>query len=240
MPLVWHSETRQLTWIGSNVHRSLTSDAAQHIRSASAAFGALKNCWRASTLILKFKGRNMKFNAYGMDSSIVFVISIIVTFESCAVFTIAYSIRHRILSASLFDTHYNRRLLRWTDDVVRMPYTQAPRKILTTWVNIPRPRGCPQINWGRTLKKALLSNDIPTEFVKWRKIAADRNQWCAICGSKIPSASKDTPTSSRQVIWLSSDTALYLHEYKSLLGNSRWAIETKTSKKRVEKYMQLT
>jgi hypothetical protein len=39
------------------------------------------------------------------------------------------------------------------------------------------------MNWGRFLKKALLNNVLPTEFAEWREIAADRNQWGAICGS---------------------------------------------------------
>jgi hypothetical protein len=47
------------------------------------------------------------------------------------------------------------------------------------------------MNWGRALKMALLSFDLPTEFAKWRKIAADRNQWRAVCGSKMPSATKE-------------------------------------------------
>jgi hypothetical protein len=64
-----------------------------------------------------------------------------------------------------------------------------------------RPLGCPQMNWGRTLWKALKSNDLPIEFVKWREMAANRNQWRAICGSKPPSTTKETPTSSRQDIW---------------------------------------
>jgi hypothetical protein len=81
-----------------------------------------------------------------------------------------------------------------------MPLTRAPRKIWTSWIDDPRPLGCPQMKWGRTLKKALQSFDLPTEFVKWRKMAADRNQWRAICGSKMPSATKETPTSSRQDI----------------------------------------
>jgi hypothetical protein len=76
--------------------------------------------------------------------------------------TIAHTIRHRISSASLFkhlsiepyDTCYNRRLLRWTGHVALMPSTRAPRKILTSWVDNPRPLGCPQMNWGRALKKA--------------------------------------------------------------------------------------
>jgi hypothetical protein len=57
------------------------------------------------------------------------------------------------------------------------------------------------LNWGRALKKALQSYDLPTKLVKWREMAADRNQWRAVCGSKIPSATKETPTSSRQDIW---------------------------------------
>jgi hypothetical protein len=32
-------------------------------------------------------------------------------------------------------------------------------------------------------------------------MAADRNQWRAICGSKTPSTTKEKPTSSRQDIW---------------------------------------
>jgi hypothetical protein len=46
------------------------------------------------------------------------------------------------------------------------------------------------MNWGRALKVALLSNDLPTEFGKWRGIAADRYLWRDICGSKMPSATK--------------------------------------------------
>jgi hypothetical protein len=42
---------------------------------------------------------------------------------------------------------------------------------------------------------------LPNEFVKWRGIAADRNQWRAVCGSKMPSATKETPTSSQEDIW---------------------------------------
>jgi hypothetical protein len=31
-------------------------------------------------------------------------------------------------------------------------------------------------NWGRALKKALQSYDLPTELAKWREMAADRNE----------------------------------------------------------------
>jgi hypothetical protein len=54
---------------------------------------------------------------------------------------------------SAFVTYYNRRLLQCTGHVARMPLTRAPRKILTCSVDNPRPRECPQMNLGRTLKK---------------------------------------------------------------------------------------
>jgi hypothetical protein len=92
-----------------------------------------------------------------------------------------------------FDKYYYRRLHRWTGHVARMPLTRAPRLILTSWVDSRRPLWCPQMNWGRTLKKALQGYDLPTEFAKWREVTADRNQWRAHCSSKMPKATKETP-----------------------------------------------
>jgi hypothetical protein len=111
-----------------------------------------------------------------------------------------------------------------------MPLTRAPRKILTGWVDNPQPLRCPQMNWGRALKKALQSYDLPTEFVKWREMAADQNQWHAICGSKMPSTSEWHRPPHDKTSWLSFDTALFLHEYTLLHENSRWA--NKRNKKR--------
>jgi hypothetical protein len=65
-------------------------------------------------------------------------------------------------------------------------------------------------------------------------MTADRNQWRAVCGSKTPSATKETPTSSQQDIWAELDTAMYPHEYENLHENSRWANEMK--KMREKKY----
>jgi hypothetical protein len=67
-----------------------------------------------------------------------------------------------------------------------------------------------KINWGRTLKKALQSDDHPTEFVKCREISADRNQRRAACDSKMPSATKEKQETSELIF----DTARYPHEYK--------------------------
>jgi hypothetical protein len=158
--------------------------------------------------------------------------------------TIAHTIRHRISSASLFkhlsiepfDAYYNRRLLQWRGHVARMPLTRAPRKILTSWVDNPRHLGCPQMNWGQTLEKALQSNDLPTEFVKWREMAADRNQWRAICGSKTPSLQKRHRPPPDKTSGHNFETAMYHHEYKNFHGKPRWA--GKMNREREKKYTQ--
>jgi hypothetical protein len=97
--------------------------------------------------------------------------------------TIAHAIRHRISSATLFkrlsiepfDTYYNRRLLRWTGHVARMPLNRAPRKILTSWVDNPRPLGCPQMNWGRTLKTHMSKQN--EQKVRKKYMQSDQPAW---------------------------------------------------------------
>ena len=79
-------------------------------------------------------------------------------------------------------------------------FTRAPRKLLTGWVEHPRPIGCPQMTWGRTLKKVLKSVNLPTDFVQWRTAAADRDQWRVICGSK-SRTQEEIPNLSRIAIW---------------------------------------
>ena len=96
-----------------------------------------------------------------------------------------HTIKHRIKSKSLlerlgvgsFGSYYNRRLLRWAGHVACMPLNRMPRKLLTGWFEHARPVGCPQMTWGRTLKKALKSNDLPTDFWQWSALAADRMVW---------------------------------------------------------------
>ena len=120
---------------------------------------------------------------------------------------IAHTIRHHISSESLFgrlaieslDTYYHRRLLRWAGHIARMPLNRAPRMLLTGWVANSRPTGCPQMTWGRTLKKALQRNSLPTDFSKWRELAADRGQWRAICGAK--SKEQQLTETSQQSTW---------------------------------------
>jgi hypothetical protein len=108
--------------------------------------------------------------------------------------TMAHTIRCRIRTATLLerlglrpiDEYYNNRILRWAGHVARMDMNRIPRKLITGWVANPRPQGCPYMTWGRTLKKALKSFKISTDFLEWSKLAQDRVTWKGIiaCGPK--------------------------------------------------------
>ena len=105
-------------------------------------------------------------------------------------------IRHKITTKSLlkrlnihsFDQYYNSRLLRWAGHVARMPMTRTPRMLLTGWVRNPRPVGAPQMTMGRTIRKALISKGIATDFPTWRKLAQDRATWRARTHPSAPRA----------------------------------------------------
>jgi hypothetical protein len=98
---------------------------------------------------------------------------------------IADTNRHSITSESLFrrlsildlGSNYHNRVLRWAGHAAGIPMSRAPRQLLTGWVAHPRPIGFPEMNFGRTFKKALKRYDLPTDFVTWGAIARDRPRW---------------------------------------------------------------
>ena len=51
--------------------------------------------------------------------------------------------------------HYETRLLRWAGHISRMKHDRLPLMLLYSWVPNPRPRGCPRMTFGRTIKKAM-------------------------------------------------------------------------------------
>jgi hypothetical protein len=107
-------------------------------------------------------------------------------------------------------------------------YVWLKFKILNSWVDNPRPIGCPQIKWCRTPKKALQSNDLPTESVKWREMAADRNQWRPERGRRVqvaPHAIQDDPREStcKEVLCFSMKTAIL--RQRGEIGTSKRAVE---------------
>jgi hypothetical protein len=131
--------TTTFKYLGSIVHHSLTSDADvdKRIRSASTAFGALKNILTNKDIDLKVKGSVyvalcLSILLYGSETWCLRdeLFNHLRHFHRrcartmCRI-TIAHTIRHRISSASLFkrlsiepfDKYYNRRLRRWTGHV---------------------------------------------------------------------------------------------------------------------------
>jgi hypothetical protein len=80
----------------------------------------------------------------------------------------AHTISCRVRSRELFARHYGKiqplgryyhhRSLRWAGGVARMPVSRLPRKLPIGLLPIgfvarPRPTGCPDMMWGRSLKK---------------------------------------------------------------------------------------
>ena len=59
-------------------------------------------------------------------------------------------------------------------EVARMDMSRTPTKLITGWVENPRPQGCPYMTWGRALKKALKRYRLSTDFSEWSKIAQER------------------------------------------------------------------
>ena len=197
--------TREFKYLGSIISSELTSDADvdKRIKSATAIFGAL------STSIFKNKDLSplVKGRIY-----VTLVLSVLLYGSECwglredlfdllnsfhnrcirtmCRITIAHTIRCHIRSESLYErvgirplrTYYELRLLRWAGHLARMDMSRLPRKLLTGWVAHPRPNGCPLMNWGRTLKKALKSRDIATVFATWTKLAQNRSSWRQLIG----------------------------------------------------------
>ena len=144
---------REFKYLGSIVHYSLSSEADvdKRIKSATAAFGALKNVFTNRHLDLKLKGRIyvalcLSILLYGSEvwSLREDLLSRLRSFHHRCVRTmcrinIAHTIRHHISTSSLLarlgieplETYYHRRLLRWAGHVSRMPLNRLPRMLLT-------------------------------------------------------------------------------------------------------------
>ena len=79
------------------------------------------------------------------------------------------------LGLETIDLHVKRRQLRWLGHVRRMGFERLPRRMLSSWVNAPRPRGAPQMTYGRSITKALEMFNIDVRT--WPELAADRAAW---------------------------------------------------------------
>jgi hypothetical protein len=196
----WVSFTTDFKYLGSIINSSLTSNADVDFRitKATAAFGALKKCF-FSRMDISYKDKGTVY--------VVLCLTVLLYGSECWALTeklfnklrvfhhkcvramcrvnMSHTIRHKISTSSLLerlqiqplDYYYNTRLLRWAGHLARMPMHRLPRRLLTGWVNNPRPIGGVKMTFGRTLNKALKAAKLPTDFAKWHAIAQDRPKW---------------------------------------------------------------
>lgn len=69
------------------------------------------------------------------------------------------------------------RRLQWLGHVFRMPEERLPRRLLTCWVKLPRPKGRPPLTYGHGLV-----NDLKTHNLVdlWSDIAGNRKEWRSV------------------------------------------------------------
>lgn len=112
------------------------------------------------------------------------------------------------LGLKSLDTYLMQRRLNWAGHVYRMDFNRLPRKLLSSWVDHPRPRGRPQAHYGHGLARDLKKVGLNTST--WHEMAANRPAWLELLqniGQSKPSqdpptlpkdpSSSDLPTTTR-------------------------------------------
>ena len=182
------------SWLTRDCRDSI--DVCERVDSASSAFGALRKSIFSSVKI-SLLAKRFVYNTlilpvllYGSDTWCLTEKSFNqlrkfharCTRAMCRV-NLLHTREHRISTAELLgriglntiDSIVTRNQLRWAGHVMRMGSERLPRKMITSWVCNPRPRGAPEFTYGRGLYKALKKTNIPKG--KWATIVQDRPRW---------------------------------------------------------------
>ena len=173
-----------------------TIDVQSRIDSADRAFGALSKCiFRSQNIDRKAKSAIyesliLSICLYGCESWCLTekLYSKLRQFHARCVRTMShitlaqsrmYQIPTREIETELgldsMDKYIARRQLRWLGHVSRMPFDRLPRRLLSSWLPYKRPRGAPEMTFGKTMIKALKTFDIDPKH--WPAMAANRNNW---------------------------------------------------------------
>ena len=185
-------------YLGSVVSMSCSDDCDvdTRIRKAAGAFGSLKKCIFTSPSIIEtvkgsvYQSLILPILLYGSEcwSLTEEMMRKIRNFHNRCVRTMCrvnlrHTHLHHISTAELLerlsirpiDDYICRRQLRWAGHVSRMSWDRLPRKMLSCWVTSNRPRGCPIMTYGRSLRKNLLKAGIAVN--DWYTLAMDRDAW---------------------------------------------------------------
>ena len=182
------------SWIARDGKDDL--DVEKRIEKAGAAFGALRkgvfSCQRVSPHAKKLVYTVLVLTVllYGSELWCLTekLLNKLRSFHArciramCRV-TLLHTRAHRISTATLMkrlglasiDDLITTKILRWAGHVMRMKKHRLPRKLISSWVRNPRPRGCPQFTYGRGLYKALHRKNISKET--WSALAFERDIW---------------------------------------------------------------
>ena len=61
---------------------------------------------------------------------------------------------------------------------MRILWGRFPRKMISSWVRSKRHKSCPNLTYGRSLKKSLKKYDADIE--NWHVLSLDRNGWTEV------------------------------------------------------------
>jgi hypothetical protein len=193
------SFTNHFKYLGSIIADKLNDDAecAARISAASKAFGALKtqlfgvknicirakkHAYEALVLSLLFYGCECWVLSAGMRDKIVkfhrrclrFMCGI--TLDSMRSKNIHHSdLEKRLRTKNILSILESRRL-QWLGHVYRMPEERLPRRLLSSWVMQPRPKGRPPLTYAHGICKDLKSHGLENS---WGVLAKDRIAWRA-------------------------------------------------------------
>ena len=213
MPIV-----TKFKYLGSYVSRNGDDavDVDSRITSASKAFGALRGCVFSSSHVsveakrAVYETLIISILLYGGESWSLTekVLGRLRAFQARCVRSMCrvsrkHAWRHHISTADLeqrlglatIDTYVSRRQLRWLGHVARMDYARLPRKMLSSWVAAPRPRGAPPMTYGRSVAKALAEFHVDRR--EWHALAADRVAWRSTLRDGCPPGFEAAPPTPR-------------------------------------------
>ena len=191
----------QFPYLGSIVARDCTDekDIDNRIVKAGNAFGSLRKCLFSSTqVLLRVKGIVyctfiLSILLYGAESWSLTetLLRKLRNFHHRCLRAMRrinrkHTREHRISNAILLkrlslksiDCYICKQQLRWAGHVIRMPWERLPRKMMSSWVRSKRPRGAPQLTYGRSLYKALRKAGVDTNT--WHELAMDKPKWRAM------------------------------------------------------------
>jgi len=204
--------TKSFKYLGSIFASSLRSDEdiEKRLKSAGAAFGALRKCVFGTVDISpRVKGKVymaliVSILLYGSECWTLTKVfrRKLVSFHRRCVRAMCRVTRKKVwkehiqnesllkrLSLRSMDHYINVRILRWAGHVVRMPRDRLPRMLMFSKVRHVRRQGGQLMTYGRRLKGELrmayaaTSTDVQHKLNAegWMKFARDRAQWRAFC-----------------------------------------------------------